>query len=72
MPAQFKARPCRNGACPHHIVALTTNSDSPDWNGVSSFREILVIATHCTGRTKRDLNSRHKDPMNPSRNVLTS
>jgi hypothetical protein len=33
MPAQFKARPCRNGACPHHIVALTTNSDH-DWNGV--------------------------------------
>jgi len=34
MPAQFKARPCRNGARPSHIVALTTNSDTHDWNGV--------------------------------------
>jgi hypothetical protein len=34
MRAQFKARRCRNGAGPHRIVALTTNSDTHDWNGV--------------------------------------
>jgi hypothetical protein len=34
MPAQFKARPCRNGARPSHIVAITMNSDTHDWNGV--------------------------------------
>ncbi len=57
MPAQFKARPCRNGACPHYIVALTTSSDTDDWNGIfisgntsdyngQTVSGVLLLASH--------------------------
>src|ERR1700747_2632238 len=65
MPAQFKARPCRNGACPHHMPARTTLLR---WPRIA----ILTTATASSfrgGRTKRDRNSRHKDPMNPSERI---